>query len=103
MGYNIFTDHQRGDTRKIKILERKHVLENQLVNACLYVLVVFFIANIFSMGMFLSSIHWHLLLAIVVSVLYSIFISFAVMILYAISFLDNVSEERIKAAGGNRR
>jgi len=102
MGYNIFADHESGETRDLKVVERKHVLENKLVNACVYVLILFFMANIFSMGMFLTSIQWHLLLAIVVSVLYSIFISFAVMILYAISFIDNVSEERIKDASGNR-
>ena len=100
MGYNIFTDHERGDTRELKIVERKSILENKLVNACVYVLVLFFMANIFSMGMFLTSIQWNLILAIVVSVLYSIFISFVVMFLYAISFLDDMSEERIKSANG---
>ena len=93
MGCKVFDDHRNGKIRDLKILQMKNKIGNDLIGICVASLVVFFIVNLFSVGIALSSLGWFWLIAAIVTIVYSIIISFTVMLMYAASFLDDVPKE----------
>jgi len=93
MGCKVFDDHRNGKIRDLKILHMKNEIGNDLIGICVASLVVFFIVNLFSVGIALSSLGWFWLIAAIVTIVYSIIISFTVMLMYAASFLDDVPKE----------